>query len=165
MCEEGNRQCNTKNVLKTTHRTTNHKNWHIYIIQGKVHISVLCVAKGPSSIATSRIIWRVMLTQILILAHCVEGISYPGTTQRYTVKKILGRILITLLCVAKGLYPEANPKRHIKSLARENLYQCVLRGNIIVDTSKVTMIIPFSHYHNDSHIRPYRLATLKCSHT
>ena len=32
-------------------------------------------------------------------------------------------------------------RNHTKSLARENLYQCILCGNIIVQTSKVQKII------------------------
>ena len=37
--------------------------------------------------------------------HNVEGKSYQGTTQRGTVKGLLSRIYITVLCVAKSLYP------------------------------------------------------------
>ena len=37
--------------------------------------------------------------------QCVEGKSYQGTTQRDAVKEILSRIYITVLCVAKDLYP------------------------------------------------------------
>ena len=35
----------------------------------------------------------------------VEGKSYQGTTQRDPVKSLLSRIYITVLCVAKDLYP------------------------------------------------------------
>ena len=41
----------------------------------------------------------------------------------------------------KGFISRNHTKRHMKSLARENLYQCVLCGNIIVETSKVHKII------------------------
>ena len=37
--------------------------------------------------------------------HSVEGKLYQGTTQRDTVKGLLSRIYITVLCVAKHVYP------------------------------------------------------------
>ena len=37
--------------------------------------------------------------------HCVEGKSYKGNTQRDPVKALWNRIYITVLCVAKDLYP------------------------------------------------------------
>ena len=43
--------------------------------------------------------------------HSVEGKSYQGTTQRDTVKGLLSKIYITVLCVAKDLYP-GTTQRH-----------------------------------------------------
>ena len=40
-----------------------------------------------------------------ILTQCVEGESYQGTTQRDAKKGLLSRIYITVLCVARDLYP------------------------------------------------------------
>ena len=37
--------------------------------------------------------------------HCVEGKTYQGTTQREAVNGILSGIYITVLCLAKDLYP------------------------------------------------------------
>ena len=51
--------------------------------------------------------------------QCVEGNSYTGTTKKYTVKVILGRIHITVLCVAKGLSPGTTQRD--TQIARENL--------------------------------------------
>ena len=42
--------------------------------------------------------------------HHVEGKSYQGTTQRDPVKALLSRIYITVLCVAKDLYPGTTQK-------------------------------------------------------
>ena len=79
-------------------------------------------------------LWRVMLKKIWILVHCVEGNSYPGTTQRYTIKKKTWKNPYHCTMCGKGLISRNHTKRHMKSLARENLYQCVLCGKTIVET-------------------------------
>ena len=81
-----------------------------------------------------------MLKKIWILVHCVEGNSYPGTTQRYTVIETEKNPYHCTMC-GKGLISRNHTKRHMKSLDRENLYQCVLCGNRIVETSKVQQIM------------------------
>ena len=48
----------------------------------------------------------------------------------------------------KGLMSLKHTKRHMKSLARENLYQCVLCGNRIVETLNVPKIIKKILGHN-----------------
>ena len=53
--------------------------------------------------------------------QCVEGNSYTGTIQRYTVKEILGRINITVLSVAKGWSP-GTTQRDTWSVLLERIY-------------------------------------------
>ena len=53
--------------------------------------------------------------------HFGEGNSYPGTTQKYTVKEILGRIHITVFCVAKDLSP-GTTQRDTQRVLLERIY-------------------------------------------
>ena len=117
MCKKSKTKCNMENLLKghlvcrhkiqifyvnsKYHTTTDHKKCHVKSIVGRIYVTVLCVANNPSPGAT----WRAMKEKFWILMHCVEGKSYPGTTQRDTVKGLLRRIHITVLCVAKDLSP------------------------------------------------------------
>ena len=107
-CEESNRKCNMENVLMGH---INHRNkikiWNVkrkYLTttdKTKRHMENLyhCSLCGKESIHRSHM--KSHATQIWILMHCVEGKFYPGTIQKDTVKWLLRRIYITVLCLAK----------------------------------------------------------------